>query len=247
MRILVRPGEVVGHAVAYGEFEPLERSLFVSLVREEDTVFDIGANFGLYSVIASARLRSGSLHAFEPNPDLFSILKANLEKRPFGHLEAHQIAIGATRGNVAFNCALDSAFSSVVETERIATERTVMVPITTLDGFMEERDIQLVDLMKIDVEGYEPEVLEGASRLLARTDAPIVLIEISQANLKPRKMTQGAVLEALFRHGYDVLVAENRLRPLTDLERSTGQIEAENFLAIKSARRDRIQALAGAA
>ncbi len=247
MRILVRPGEIVGHAVAYGQFEPFERSLFASLVREEDTVFDVGANFGLYSVVASTRLRGGALHAFEPHPDLFPILKANLEKRPFGRLEAHQFAIGATRGDVPFKCAIDSAFSSIVETGRVATERTVMVPMTTIEAFIQERKISLVDLMKIDVEGYEPEVLEGARRLLARPDAPILLLEVSQANLKPRKMTQGAVLGTLVRHGYEVFVADNRLRPLTALERDTGQVAAENFLAVKPVRRDRIRVPSGAA
>lgn len=245
MRILVRPGEVVGHAVAYGQFEVFERRLFASLVREGDTVFDVGANFGLYSVIASAHLRSGSLHAFEPNPDLFPILKANLERRPFGHLKAHQLAIGATRGNVPFHCAIDSAFSSIVETGRMATERTVMVPMTTIETFMEEQGIPRVDVMKIDVEGFEPEVLQGARRLLARPDAPIVLIEIAHANLQPRKMTQETVLEELGRHGYEVLVAETQLRPLTGIERDTGRIDAENFLAVKSARRNRIGTLAG--
>lgn len=247
VRIFVRPGEVVGHAVAYGQFEPFERRLFVSLVREGDTVFDVGANFGLYSVLASARLRGGSLHAFEPNPELFPILKSNLEKRPFGRLEAHQVAIGAMRGNVAFNCAVDSAFSSIIETERVATERTVVVPMTTIEAFMEERGIPRVDLVKIDVEGYEPEVLQGARRLLERPDAPIVFIEVAQANLQPRKMTQGAVLDELVRCGYEVLVAEPQLRPLTGVERDSGRIEAENFLAVKSARRDRIQVLADAA
>ena len=247
LTFVVDPAEIVGRLLVYGfPFERFELGLFSSMLRPDDVVLDIGANFGLYSIVAEARLNhSGIVHAFEPNPDALSLLQRNLGD-PTRHerVRIHPIAVGAETGMVKFLCSEDSAFSSVIDNGRNPLRKGLEVRQTTLDSFVAESALPGVDLVKIDVEGYEPEVLSGGESLLSRPDAPILLIEIATPNLQPRGLSQADVVNKLEMLGYDVRSAEPQLPRVRDLD-SLGN--RENFLAVKPSRLDRLLGAAGLA
>jgi FkbM family methyltransferase len=244
--LLVDTCETIGRTLAYGQvFEPLELRLFRRLVQPGGVVLDVGANFGLYSVAAASRLGSdGVLHAFEPNPRALELLRKNLETRPRAvRVGIHAQALGAAVGRIAFACSEDSAFSSAVAAGRSPVLETVDVPQTSLDAFVAEQRLPRVDLAKIDVEGYEPEVLAGGRSLLERPDAPTLLIEIAEPNLRPRGLSQLDVVGTLVKLGFEVRAVTPgapAFRELPDPARH------ENFVAVKPERAGLLEsALAG--
>lgn len=136
-------------------------------------VVDVGANRGDWS---AALLRLGTperMLAFEPNPAVFRVLAARLE--PLG-VRCVQAAVGAERGVATLNIEAQSELSSIRTLsargrrihalEGAATER-VSVPLVTLDTALAGEDE--VSLLKLDVQGYESEVIAGGREVLART------------------------------------------------------------------------------
>jgi FkbM family methyltransferase len=241
--VTVVPGEAIGHLVTYGvPFEQFELEFFARIVTDGDVVLDVGANYGLYAILAARRVGRGAVHAFEPNPAVFELLEANVSPAAEGRsVLLHPIAVGDREGTARFLCTADSAYSSLVDTGRSAVTATVEVSQTTIDAFVSSHGLARVDLLKIDVEGFEPEVIAGARRLLGREDAPILLVEIAGPNLGPRGITQRDVVETLESLGYAVHVAERGLRPVRELPWDRGGVLQENFVAFKPARAGRLR------
>jgi FkbM family methyltransferase len=243
-QVQVRSGEVIGRDLLYGfDFERFELDLWSGLLRPDDIVVDVGANIGLYAVAAAAHLgEAGRLLVFEPNEDAFLLLEQNVAAVKGGCIpELERRAVGSGVGIATFHCMRDSAYSGLVDTGREPAVRAVEVPVTTLDTEVDARGLARVDLLKIDVEGFEPEVLAGAKRLFAREDAPIVLVEIARENLEARGLRQVEVIEALERTGYEVRVAVPGIPLRSVLDWSSGFVAQYDFIAVKPARRDRLE------
>jgi FkbM family methyltransferase len=147
------------------------------------TLVDVGANEGDF---IAAVLRISSPHrvfAFEPQPSC----QASLHRILAGHANAHvvQAAVGSEKGEVEFNCTLDSKLSSVLQPEadvaphygngKFGIVQTLKVPSLRLDDAIAGEFP--VDLLKIDVQGFELEVFKGAEQVLRRTRA--VLLEVN--------------------------------------------------------------------
>jgi FkbM family methyltransferase len=151
------------------------------LVRSLRTIVDVGANEGAW-----LEHEVNEIHAFEPNPEAFERLERRLAARPRANL--HRIALGDRVARASLNVTGNDSLASLLSpapllaeayTEPRATvRRQIEVEVDTLDRVVPET--LEVDLLKIDVQGYEAQVLEGGHRLLGRTRA--VLIEM---NLRP--------------------------------------------------------------
>jgi FkbM family methyltransferase len=135
--------------------------LFKEYCQAGDTAVDVGANVGEVSVILSQRAgAAGHVYAFEPNPRIYRYLLGNLALNHCGNVTAANVAVGAAAGTVRMS---DNKHDDM---NRVVDAGAIEVPCTTLDAAVPERAIAL---LKIDVEGSELRVLEGASSLLART------------------------------------------------------------------------------
>jgi len=175
-RVRLRYRETLGLAqFLYGGFEAAEIHALRGRLRAGDVVFDVGANVGYLTVaMALAVGPRGRVIACEPAADAFSRLLANVALNGLENVEPKQVAVARVEGEVAIALAEDSAYSStseLAEHEEVATARA-----TRLDTLWHEAGSPRVALVKIDVEGAELGVLEGASELLA-TCAPTLLIE----------------------------------------------------------------------
>jgi FkbM family methyltransferase len=134
---------------------------------------DVGANRGDWSAALIRLAQPRLLVAFEPNPLVFERLKARLE--PLG-ARCVQAAVGASEGQASLNVEVQSELSSLRalssrgrQIHRIegAPTRRVDVPVVTLDRQL--ADVDEVSLLKLDVQGFESEVIAGATAVLART------------------------------------------------------------------------------
>jgi FkbM family methyltransferase len=144
----------------------------VHALRAEDLFVDVGANIGSYTVLAS-RVRGASTIAVEPLPGTFSRLVANIRVNGIeDRVRALNLGLARKPGSLRFTRSLDCMNHVATSGEPDSTE----VPVTTLDAIVDER-APLV--MKIDVEGFETEVLAGGAATLARPDLRALIIELN--------------------------------------------------------------------
>lgn len=151
-------------------------------LRRDAVCIDAGANIGLTALLLSLTCPDGHVFAFEAMPRTAQYLRRNIERNGIGNCTVIETALGATEGEVAFT---DSGAGSHAVTEAhmgAATRSTIRVPLTTLDAFATQRLAGGVDFIKMDVEGMEPAVIEGAARLLER-DRPPLFIEFNAWSL----------------------------------------------------------------
>lgn len=150
------------------------------LSAKSNIIFDVGANTGVYSLIAKTVNNKSSVHAFEPFPSIYKTLLKNAE---LNHYDIHCncTAVSNYKGHgVIYSEDPDFAYSVTVNKNLWAKDEKVFeIPITTttLKNYIEEHQISRIDLMKIDVETHEPEVMEGFASYFSKFK-PIILIEI---------------------------------------------------------------------
>ena len=152
-------------------------------VRPGDTVWDVGANVGLYTEqFAAAAGRFGAVVAFEPTPACFGALEARCGQLPGTQLR--QEALGATDGLVPIALADDplGATHSLVGGGG-SPDATVEVRLATGDGLVARGEVPPPTVVKIDVEGFEAEVVAGMASVLARPACRAVFIEVHFALL----------------------------------------------------------------
>jgi FkbM family methyltransferase len=138
---------------------------------------DIGANIGITSCMLSKQLTDGKVFSFEPSPSVFPILDRNLTTNSVQNVVAHQVAVGAQKGTAGF--VGDSAYGHlVVSKENEQKPDGVDVAVETLDDIVETLQLDQLDFVKIDVEGFEDDVLRGGQKTEAAF-APLYFIELN--------------------------------------------------------------------
>ena len=168
-------------------YEPNSLKIWAKLSKTSDVVFDLGANTGVYSLLAFSQNPSSEVYSFEPVERNFKVLKKNVSMNNF-NINCYNLAISNREGTSFFIDDYEEFTSSVVVNkglEEIAHDRGVEeeslrrieVEITTLDSFIKLNNIKKIDLMKIDVETHEPQVFEGFNATLEKYK-PTFLIEI---------------------------------------------------------------------
>lgn len=165
----------VGRSIGrYGEFSEAEIGLFAQFVQAGDVVVEVGANIGAHTLpLARMTGGSGRVHAFEPQRAVFQILCANMALNCLMHVECHRAALGAAAGTVRLPDLPyheENNFGGV-ELARFADGDAV--PVWRLDDAL---DLPRCRLLKIDVEGMEQSVLEGARETIAR-HRPLLYVE----------------------------------------------------------------------
>jgi len=130
---------------------------------------DIGANIGLTACVLSQVARR--VIALEPGPAVFPKLQRNLRTNGLVDSDAFQIAVGAGPGQVRFGG--QSAYGHVV-----VDQVSPLVEVDSLDNLVERFELDRLDFIKIDVEGFEPQVLAGAAKTINRFD-PLIFMEFN--------------------------------------------------------------------
>lgn len=155
------------------------------LAGREPLVVDVGANAGDWSLEVLSAHPNATIHAYEPNPEAF----AELSSRLGGRAHLAQEAMGASEGSASLNYEPgQTRLSSIYDVPRSAAERVrrVEVRVSTLDGLLEREEIEYVDLVKIDVEGAEWDVLQGADASLRDGRIGMLQFEFNEMNVSSR-------------------------------------------------------------
>jgi FkbM family methyltransferase len=210
--MLVFSNEDVGRQIwLFGSYEPDETRYFNDIIKADDVCFDIGGNVGYFALLMSKAAAAGSVHVFEPIPMNATLVKANAELNGLSNVLVNNVAVGAEEGSANFSISIDSAYSSMRATGRIAEAQSIEVPLITLDNYIDRTGIRKVDIMKVDVEGAEDMVLVGASALLSDSARRprVVLLELFDENLIPFGTSVGAIVERMIAFGYRANVLAN--------------------------------------
>ena len=169
-------------------------------LRPGDTVVDIGANIGAFTVLAAKTIGpSGRVIAFEPIPHTFERLRENVALNSLQNVECRRAAVGAQEGTLTLRVASKSAYASAyIEGDRSAEESLQIVPCVTLEQVCRGEGIGRVHLLKVDCEGSEHEIFERLSPELAAKIDQIVMevhqvpgksLETLYANLRARNFS----------------------------------------------------------
>jgi FkbM family methyltransferase len=160
-------------------------------------MFDVGANLGIYTLVAAYIVgHQGQVYSFEPDPQNNPWLQKNIGKNNLTNTHVFDVALASTYGEtILYQDVTTHRTSSLVagawNPDSASTQR-IMVKTIPLDHFVHQ--IERLDFIKIDVEGFEYEVLKGAQNLLS-TFKPKLLIEVTYRNYLP-------VFELLSSMGY---------------------------------------------
>lgn len=174
--------DYVGRAIYYsGDLDRKVTWACTKLVRPGDTVIDIGANLGLVTMILASLVGPlGSVLAFEPIPRMQDLIKGALAKNAIQNVKLFGCALGAERGQMDLFVPVDHAGCATFSPERIAKgAESISVPVERLSDLLRQEELSPVRLIKIDVEGFESEVLKGAYEWMSKSPPDSVLFELN--------------------------------------------------------------------
>lgn len=176
---------IVPHLIRDGWFDRNLTEVITGLLVPGMTFIDIGANFGTYSLIAAAEVgETGRVIAIEPAPPILALLGESVVMNGFaGHCDVLPVAVGAAEGvltlyRFATRQGSNTMLADIAETAQAEYGEAITaveVPSRTLDAIVAERGLARCDLVKIDVEGFEDQVLAGARETLSRFRPRLIL------------------------------------------------------------------------
>lgn len=220
-------------------WEPTTLCLLSALVAPGATVVDVGANTGLFAVLAGRCDPTVRVHAFEPVGRVFARLEANVARNRLANVACHRLAVSETSGSAVLRVPRGDAvpmMASLVAgwTDDVESET---VDCVTLDGFVDTSGVARVDVLKIDAEGSEEAVLRGGARTIAG-DRPFVICEVLTRTDQSKALTS-----LLGGHGYRFFaIAPDGLDPRAQIQGGIDDDESHNFLCVH---RDRVAEVGG--
>lgn len=203
-----------------GTFEPEETLLISECLQQAEVFVDIGANIGYYTCIARNACRKTL--AFEPLELNLKYLNANLVANGWDDVEVYPLGLSDKPG-VAVLYGGSTGASLINGWADASPLLRRMVPLSTLDIILGERFSGKTILIKVDIEGAEYRMLEGAVRILAVTPSPIWVMEITMGELHPDGFNPNfsKTFEIFWKNGYRAQTADALRREVTpaDLKR----------------------------
>lgn len=161
-----------------GVYEPDSIQLMLQKLPENAVFLDIGANIGVFTITAAQFLKqNGRVIAVEASPKIFPYLRQNIKANGFNNVKILELA--ATEQDNAtvlfYEAPMDKFGMGSLGPQ--FDNYPIEVKTKTIDSILQDEKIDKVDFMKIDVEGYEASVFQGAEKLLNSPNAPIILFE----------------------------------------------------------------------
>jgi FkbM family methyltransferase len=195
---------------------PIERrlrwaDLAMLRIGKGDVVFDVGANVGDFTECVLAHQPWAVVHAFEPLPDVYKTLCARFKDYP--GIYCRNVALGGEAGEAAINVSNFHEASSFLENGQLLDEKVygidftvrevVAVPVETVAKYVSARGLGNIKLLKLDVQGYELEVLKGAEPVFNRVE--YIYVEAQFQELYKGGPLYSDIFEFLNQRGFDLL------------------------------------------
>jgi FkbM family methyltransferase len=158
------------HGCWLGSYEHDKQRQFQKAIKAEDVVYDVGANAGFYSLLASVLVgEKGHVYAFEPLPGNVRNLRKHMEINRVGNCTVIEAAVSSSDGEASFDPSADC------HTAHLSTTGSIHVRTVALDTLASRNEIRPPDFMKIDIEGAEFDCLRGCARTI-QSYRPIIFL-----------------------------------------------------------------------
>jgi len=222
---------IYNYYMDWDEFHFIQR-----YVRDDSVVFDVGINIGIYTLWLSQFIGpAGRLFAFEPDPQNHQRCAENIRRNGIRVATLEQAALSDRAGRLEFSVGAD--LENHLIPQGASSDSAVCVQATTLDEYCHSRQVETIDFMKVDVEGAELMVLQGASNILGRGGVNVIQLELNDA-LKRYGIQRADVVELLRNHDYDLYTyncTQNRIDTVLDRQDTPQNVYAiRNIDAVRS-------------
>jgi FkbM family methyltransferase len=195
----------------FGLMGKAEFLFFERSIRPNWHVADVGANQGLYTVYFSRQAAQGCVYAFEPDPDLFAKLKENTQRNGRENVSLFNAAVASQPGKLSLQAGRFNRGDNRIVSGQTRRPGAVEVDAISLDNAVPERKL---NLLKVDVQGFEVQVLDGARRLLESNSDLLILLEFWPHGLRLAGHGPEKLLDILHKAGFSMF----RLLPTSDCE-----------------------------
>jgi FkbM family methyltransferase len=206
--------EVFGYRIRLDLSDYIQRSIYLGTFESEEsfqvkrhlkrgmTFVDAGANVGYYTLMAASLVdATGKVFAFEPSPYAFRLLFDTLAENSITQALAVHSALSDTSGEMQlFMPKRPGNHTPSMVPNNGGTPITV--PVLKLDDYLSEHEIGIVDLLKLDVEGFEPNVIKGAEQYLRRKRIRAILCEFNEPWLRANGTSSSDLYELLSSFGF---------------------------------------------
>ncbi len=206
---------VVSGALSLGAYEVFFTNEFRAQLREPMTVVDIGANLGYYTLIASAHVRR--VISFEPESENAALLLRTLERNQRNNVTLVQKGLGEKEETLSLAIHPDNKGKHTLLPTDESGVTSTDISVTTLDAALETLGAPRVDLIKIDIEGWEAKALRGAARTL-RASHPTIMFEYGPERIRAAGDDPLLMLKELQAEGYALFVIDEESSALSPIE-----------------------------
>jgi FkbM family methyltransferase len=215
-KVYLDPRDVglVPHLILDGDWERDITQAWLSVLKPGDTILDIGANFGYFSVLAAQQTqRDCNLVMFEANPELIPYIEKTVSVNSFDKC-SHLVnaAVSDAKGKLILNVLEDFIASSSVHdinelnqyghnANKLKVARSVEVPAVTVDDYCSENNVSTIDVIKMDIEGFEDRAYAGMRKTIKISPRATMFIEFTKDGYKAPKKFYDQMLKD-FGHVY---------------------------------------------
>ncbi len=180
--------------------EPESTREIANILKPGNVVVEAGANIGYYALMESRLIgKKGIVYAVEPSPKNFENLNRNIKLNKITNMKTYQLAIGDKIGKAKMNISPYSNLSSLVKQKNRRITKTIEVKVTTMDNFLKGK--RHPNFIRMDVEGYEYNILKGMKGILKSKKPMKIFIELHPHIMKKKQTIY--VLEILKKHGFE--------------------------------------------
>lgn len=219
-KLRIYSDSILCRLITKGHFEIVEQRLLRAYLRPGDVFLDIGSNIGLFAVIAARIVGpQGSVHAFEPSAVTFERLQENIRLNRLTNVLCNSVAVSRDETPLTLYQSTDGydAWNSAAAPLGGTSHRATVCRTITLNTYVEKLAVRPT-LIKIDVEGWELNVLAGGAVALGGTESPDLLVEFTEQNCAWAGTDARALFRAIEHLGYQLFHVDEDLamRPATE-------------------------------
>jgi len=228
-RMYLDPNEnVISKSIfLHKHWEILESKLFCHSISKGNIVIDIGAHIGWYSLLASNRVgKEGIVYSFEPEPRSFNILIKNIKLNKMTNIVPINKALSDSSGTQLLYRNLYKKDPSIYRMWFESDEESIPVKVITLDEWLKNKH---VDLIKIDVDGYECKIFHGMKKIISENPNLIIFSEYWPKGLRKSGNSPKEYLNIIKKHDFQIIKIGDKLEKISsdealDINKSTNFI-----------------------